>query len=105
GPGAGVHVGRTDLVELHAVEVEADDLRAHTAVPLQAVGVEAGLAGGTGAGALAADPGELVARAARGDTAVHRRPVVVDPLDVLHDVQLADAGPVPVVAAERCAEH
>src|SRR5262249_48835887 len=105
GPGTGVHVGRADLVELHPVEVEADGLRLDAAVPLQAVGVEASLAGGTGARPLAADAAELVTRAAGGDPAVHGRPLVVQALDVLHDVQLTDAGPVPVVAPVGGAEH
>src|SRR5205807_621826 len=56
-------------------------------------------------GALSADPAGLVAGAAGAGAAVQGGPLVVETLDVLHDVDLADAGPVPVVAPVRRAEH
>ncbi len=92
-------------MELDPVQVEAHLLGAGAAVPLHAVGVEAALAGAGRAGLLPADAVLLVAGAARAGATVHRGPLVVDALDVLHDVDLADARPVPPVAAVLVAEH
>ncbi len=105
GPGRRVHlIGRHRLV-VDAVDVEADRLGAGRAVPLHGVGVEAGLAGGVGAGGRIAQARRLVAGAAGGRPAVHGGPGLVDAVDVLHDVELADARPVLVVAAVGRAQH
>src|SRR5262249_10351513 len=53
----------------------------------------AGLAPAAGALA-AADPGELVARAAGRDSTVEGTELGAESVDVLHDVDLADGGPV-----------
>src|SRR5690606_12115579 len=90
--------------ELLAVDVPAQLLDVPGAVPLEAVGVEPGLAGLTGARAAAAQALGLVARAAGADVAVQHPVRLVLAVDVLHHVELADAGPVPVVPAVRRAQ-
>src|SRR5439155_5605070 len=105
GPGARVHVGGPDGVELHAVEVPAQLLRVGGPVPLHRVRVEVTLAGGPVARHVVAAAGVLVARPARAHSTVEGGPLPVDAVDVLHDVDLADAGPVPQVAPVRRAEH
>src|SRR6185312_14839549 len=89
------------LVVLLAVDVPADLLRRDAAVPLDRVRVERRLAGRAGTGPVAADAGRLVARAARAHSTVEGAPDRVGPVDVLHDVDLADARPVGVDTAER----
>src|SRR6185437_8520880 len=98
GPGGGVDLVLAHLVVLLAVDVPADLLRRDAAVPLDSVRVERRLAGRARAGAVAADAGRLVARAARAYSTVERAPDGVGPVDVLHDVDLADARPVGVDA-------
>src|SRR5207248_9564658 len=68
--------------------------------PVQRVEVEALVARGrrTAAGAAVADAALLVARAAGRGTAVLGLPGAVGAVDTLHDVELADTGPVPQVA-------
>src|SRR5207248_3346854 len=105
GPGTGVHLGGADGVEVDAVEEPLERLRIAALVPFQGVGVEPALAARRGADPLTADAGLLVADTARAGAAVHRRPLVVDALDVLHDVELTDARPVPPVAPVRRTEH
>ncbi len=99
-PGGGVHLRGVDGVELLAVDIPVQRFRgAVGAVELQRVGVESGLAGGVRAVAGVPLALRLVARPAGVDAAVQHAPDLVDAVDVLHDVELADAGPVPVVAA------
>src|SRR6185369_2040622 len=94
-----------DLVVLDAVDVPADLLRRGAAVPLDRVGVEGALQRRVEAAAVVADAVLLVARPARRAAAVQRAPHGVDALHVLHDVDFADAGPVPVVAEVGRAQH
>src|SRR6266498_4301022 len=105
GPGTGVDVGGAHGVEVDPVQVPLEGLGAGRAVPLHRVGVEARLAGGPRAGDVVAPADGLVAGPARSDAAVERGPLPVHPLDVLHDVDLADARPVPPVAAVGGTEH
>src|SRR5690606_25930607 len=104
-PGRGVDLVGPDGVEVTVVEVEADLLHTGRAVPLQPVGVESGLAGGALTGGRTADAAVLVAGAAGRGAAVHGGEHRVHALRVLHDVELADRGPVPPVAAVGGAQH
>jgi hypothetical protein len=93
-----------DAVELLVVDVPAELVGRDAAVPLEPVGVERRLARRPGAGPVRAQPGELVARTARGHAAVQHAPHRVDAVDVLHDVELTDRRPVLVVPAVRRAQ-
>src|SRR5437762_1027034 len=92
-------------MELHVVQIPADLLRAGRPVPLDRVGVEPALTRRAVARDVVAEAGLLVARPARAGAAVHGAPLPVEPLHVLHDVDLTDAWPVPPVAAIRCTQH
>ncbi len=105
GPRAGVHLVLRDAVELLSVHVPAQLVGADATVPLEAVGVHGRLAARAGAGPVGADAGRLVAGPAGVHAAVQDAPHRVDPVDVLHDVELAGAGPVPVVAPVRRAQR
>src|SRR2546421_3441722 len=104
-----VPVGCIDLVgvyreEVDPVQVPTDLLGRRTAVILHAVRVEPRLA--AWAWTLpATDAAELVAGPARSRAAVEGCELRVQSIDVLHDIDLADAGPVEIVAAERSSEH
>lgn len=100
-PRRGVELALADAVELLAVHVPAQLVGADAAVPFEAVGVHRRLAGRPRAGAVGADPVGLVARPARVGAAVQDAPDRVEPVDVLHDVELADRRPVLVVPPVR----
>src|SRR5690606_34962561 len=87
-PGRGADPVLADGVVPLVVDVPAQLLGGDAAVPLEPVGVHPGLAGRAGAGAGRADAVALVAGTARVRPAVQDAPHRVDPVDVLHDVEL-----------------
>src|SRR5690606_36393748 len=92
-----------DRVELLTVDVPAQLVGA--GIPLEAIGVEVALARRTRTLGAVADALGLIARAALLHTAMQHAPRLVDAVDVLQDVELADGRPVPVIAPIRAAER
>src|SRR5690606_19990166 len=83
-----------DAVVRLPVHIPAQLVRGDAGVPLERVGVEIARARAARTGPAVADAVELVAGSARGDSAVEYAPDLVEPVDVLHHVELATAGPV-----------
>src|SRR5690606_27986297 len=94
GPGLIADLAPRHRVVVHAVDVPAQFVA--RVVPLEPVSVEVARARRAEARAGGADAVGLVARAALLDAAVQHAPHLVEPVDVLHDVELADPRPVPV---------
>lgn len=79
----------------HVVDIPADRFNGVRPVNLDGVRMEVPNAGFTRASTAIAEAGWLVTRSAGLGTAMQDTVYAVDIVDILHDVNLSDRGPVP----------